>query len=126
MQVKFYRCNHCGNIAIKVVDSGVPLVCCGEPMEELIADSTDAAIEKHVPAVTREGNCLHVNIGSVDHPMIEEHYIQFICLIKDNGYEIHPLSPGDAPHTEFIVAEGENPIAVYDYCNIHGLWKLDL
>ena len=126
MQVKFYRCNHCGNIAIKVVDSGVPLVCCGEPMEELVADTTDAALEKHVPAVTVDGNHIHVNIGSVDHPMLPEHYIQFICLVKDEGYEIHPLVAGDAPRTDFYLGDGEKAVEVYEYCNIHGLWKYDM
>ena len=126
MEVKFYKCVHCGNIAIKVVDSGVPLVCCGEPMVELVPDTTDAALEKHVPALTREGNKIHVNIGSVDHPMTPEHYIQFICLVKDEGYDIHPLSDSEAPATDFFIGEDETPIAVYEYCNLHGLWKLDI
>ena len=126
MQVKFYKCEHCGNIAIKVVDSGVPLVCCGEKMVELIPDTVDASLEKHVPKVTIEGNHVHVHIGSVDHPMEPEHYIQFICLVKDAGYEIHPLTSGVAPATDFYLGQGEEPREVYEYCNIHGLWKLDL
>lgn len=126
MQVKFYRCDHCGNIAIKVYDSGVPLYCCGEPMVELVPDTQDASLEKHVPDVHIEENHVHVNIGSVDHPMVEEHYIQFICLLKETGYEIHPLHAGQAPSTEFYLGMGEQPLAVYEYCNIHGLWKLDL
>lgn len=126
MQVKFYKCEHCGNIAVKVVDSGVPLVCCGEPMVELVPDTVDAALEKHVPKVDREGNHVHVNIGSVDHPMQPEHFIQFICLAKKAGYEIHPLQAGEHPSTDFFLGEGEDPIAVYEYCNLHGLWKLDL
>ena len=126
MEVKFYKCMHCGNIAIKVVDKGVPLVCCGEPMVELVPDTQDASLEKHVPDVHVEGNHIHVNIGSVDHPMEPEHYIQFICLIKDAGYEIHPLIAGDAPATDFYLGQGEKALSVYEYCNIHGLWKLDL
>lgn len=126
MQVKFYKCMHCGNIAIKVVDSGVPLVCCGEEMVELVADSQDAALEKHVPAVGITGNKIHVNIGSVDHPMTEEHYIQFICLVKDAGYEIHPLTSDDSPSCDFYLGEGETAVSVYEYCNLHGLWKIDL
>lgn len=97
MDVKFYKCMHCGNIAVKVFDAGVPLVCCGEKMVELVAGSQDAALEKHVPAVEVEGNKVVVNVGSVDHPMLEEHWIQFICLVTDKGYQIHPLAPGDAP-----------------------------
>ena len=78
MDIKFYKCEHCGNIPVKVVDHNVPLFCCGEKMVELVADSTDAATEKHVPAVTREEGHLHVNVGSADHPMLPEHWIQFI------------------------------------------------
>ncbi len=126
MEVKFYRCTHCGNIAVKVVDSGVPMICCGEPMVELVPDTEDAALEKHVPAVSVDGNHVHVNIGSVDHPMTEEHYIQFICLVKNTGYDIHPLTPDDAPATDFMLASGEVPVSVYEHCNIHGLWKTDL
>ena len=126
MDVKFYKCMHCGNIAVKVFDAGVPLVCCGEKMIELVADSQDAALEKHVPAVEVEGNKVVVNVGSVDHPMLEEHWIQFICLVTDKGYQIHPLAPGDAPHAEFLVAEGETPLKVYEHCNLHGLWVTEI
>ncbi|MCI8469550.1 MAG: desulfoferrodoxin [Eggerthellaceae bacterium] len=126
MDIKFYKCEHCGNIAIKVVDHNVPLFCCGEKMVELVADSTDAATEKHVPAVTREEGHLHVNIGSVDHPMLPEHWIQFICLVTDKGYEIHPLTPENAPATDFYVADGVTPFKVYEYCNLHGLWVTEL
>lgn len=126
MEVKFYKCMHCGNIALKVVDSGVDLVCCGEPMVELIPDVQDAALEKHVPAVEINGSNVHVNIGSVDHPMLEEHHIQFICLLTDKGYEIHPLKAGEAPAADFTLEAGEKPIAVYEHCNLHGLWKADL
>ncbi len=113
MDVRFFRCNICRNIAVKVVDEGPALSCCGQEMEELVADSTDAATEKHVPCVTREGNRLQVNVGSVDHPKLEEHHI-------------HPLKPGDAPHAEFTVADDEQPLKVYEYCNIHGLWVKEL
>lgn len=126
MTLKFYKCNHCGNIAVKVFDSGVPLVCCGEEMVELVPDSVDAAIEKHVPAVTRDGNHIHVNVGEVDHPMIDEHYIQFICLEKEDGYDICPLEPGDSPRCDFYIGDDEIPVRVYAYCNIHGLWNKDM
>ncbi len=126
MNIKFYKCEQCGNIAIKVVDTGVPLVCCGEKMVELVPDSVDAATEKHVPVVTREEGRLHVNVGSVDHPMTAEHYIQFICLVTDKGYDIHPLTSESAPATDFVVADGAAPVAVYEYCNLHGLWMAQL
>ena len=121
MDIKFYKCEHCGNIAVKVVDHNVPLFCCGEKMVELVADSTDAATEKHVPAVTREEGHLHVNVGSADHPMLPEHWIQFICLVTDNSYQVHPLTA-----TDFFVAEGVQPLRVYEYCNLHGLWVTEL
>ena len=126
MDVVFYRCNHCGNIAIKPFDAGVDLVCCGEKMERLVADSQEAATEKHIPAVTRDGNKLHVNIGEVDHPMTPEHYIQFICLVTDDDYTIHQLDPADAPACDFVLRDGQMPVKVYAYCNIHGLWVLDM
>ncbi len=126
MQVKFYKCMHCGNIAIKVVDHNVPLVCCGEQMVELVPGTEDAALEKHVPAVTAEDGHIHVIVGSVEHPMEDDHYIQFICLLKDTGYEIHPMTPHNPPATDFYVAAGEKPLAVFEYCNKHGLWKTDL
>lgn len=126
MEVRFYRCKHCGNVAMKVVDSGVSLVCCGEDMEELVAGVQDAALEKHVPAVTVDGSSVHVNVGSVDHPMEDEHYIQFICLVCDKGYQVRALKPGDAPSADFVLPEGATAKAVYELCNIHGLWKTEL
>ncbi len=126
MDVRFYKCMHCGNVAVKVVDAGVPLVCCGEKMVELQAGSEDAALEKHVPAVEVEGNRVVVNVGSVDHPMIEEHYIMFICLVTEKGYQFAPLAPGEAPHATFALAEGDEAVRVYEYCNLHGLWVTEL
>lgn len=126
MKIKFYRCAHCGNIAIKVVDSNVPLICCGEPMEELVPDTVDAAIEKHVPVVHIEGRHVHVNVGSIEHPMTPEHHIQFICLVTDKGYSIAPLSCDDAPAADFAILPDEKPLAVYEYCNLHGLWITEL
>lgn len=126
MDIKLYRCNHCGNIAIKVVDSGVPLVCCGEKMEALVAGSVDAAVEKHVPFVTVEGNHVHVQVGEVEHPMTEEHLIQFILLVTDRGYQVANLTAADAPVADFELAEGAAAVKVYEYCNLHGLWVKEL
>lgn len=126
MEVKFYKCKHCGNVAVKVVDGGAPLVCCGEEMEALVAGAVDGAVEKHVPVVTVDGQSVHVNIGSVDHPMEEGHYIQFICLVTDASYFIRPLHPGDAPAADFALPEDRSVKAVYELCNIHGLWKVEL
>ena len=115
MEAKFYRCNHCGNLFLVVNDGGVTPICCGEPMQLLVPDSVDAAAEKHVPVT-------HVEVGSVEHPMIEEHYIEWIALANGGRIDIHYLSPGDKPASDF--AGTEHGVA-YAYCNLHGLWKAD-
>ena len=122
MAIKFFKCEHCGNIVVKVVDSGVPVVCCGEKMVELVAGAVDAAVEKHVPVVEIEGNLVKVSVGSVEHPMTPEHYIQFICLVSKNGYQVRELTPEDKPAAQFALTEGDEVVAVYEYCNLHGLW----
>jgi len=126
MSLEFYRCAHCGNIAVKPFDAGVPLVCCGEPMEALTANTTDAATEKHVPAVTVDGNTVKAVVGEVTHPMDDDHYITFICLETEKSYQFAKLNPGEAPEATFAVAEGDKAVAVYEYCNLHGLWKIEL
>ena len=105
MAVRFYRCSHCGNIIIKVVDKKVPVVCCGEKMEELVPSSTDAAVEKHVPVISVDGNTVTVSVGSVAHPMIPEHFIQFIVLETSNGIQIAELAAGNEPVATFAVTE---------------------
>lgn len=126
MEIKFYRCEHCGNIAIKVIDSGVPMVCCGEPMVELVAGSTDAATEKHVPVVTVEGSHVHVQVGEVVHPMTEAHLIQFVVLVTSAGWQVAHLTAADDPIADFELAEGVRAIAAYEYCNLHGLWVKEI
>ena len=120
--LKFYICETCKNIITKIVDSKVPVVCCGKPMKELIPGEVDGALEKHVPAVAIEGNTVKVQIGEVIHPMLPEHYIQFIALETKNGVQIKNLKAGDEPKAEFILADGDEAVAVYEYCNLHGLW----
>ena len=119
--LKFYRCDHCKNVVVMVHDSGVVPVCCGEPMKKLEPNTVDASQEKHVPTVTRENNRITVNVGTVDHPMTEEHYIEFIALQTETGFRIAYLHPGDKPSVDFY--EDEPVISVYAYCNLHGLWK---
>ena len=126
MSLEFYQCLHCGNIAIKPFDSGVPLVCCGEKMAKVEPNTVDAAREKHLPEVTIEGNAVRAQVGSVEHPMEEVHYITFVCLETEKGYQIAHLTPGMAPVATFAVAEGDKSVAVYEYCNKHGLWKVEL
>ena len=126
MEVKFYRCEHCGNIAIKVIDSGVPMMCCGEPMVELTAGSTDAALEKHVPVVNIEGSHVHVQVGEVNHPMTEEHLIQFVVLVTAAGFQVVNLTAQDEPAADFELAEGVQVLKAYEYCNLHGLWVKEI
>lgn len=124
--MEFYKCEICGNVAIKPYDVGNPLYCCGKPMLRLEANTVDAAVEKHVPAVTIENGSARIQIGEVAHPMIEEHHITFICLETKNGYQIHELSYEDEPRAHFAIASDDEPLRVYEYCNIHGLWVKEL
>ncbi len=123
MDVKFYICEHCGNIITKVVDSKVPVMCCGQKMTELIPGTVDAAVEKHVPVYSVEGNVVSVSVGSVEHPMIEQHYIQWIAVATKEGVQIKYLNPEEKPAATFAVTDGDEVEAVYAYCNLHGLWK---
>lgn len=127
MNTLFYRCKGCGNF-VMFVDEKTRCTpkCCGEPMEELVANTVDAAVEKHVPQVAVDGNIVKVQVGSTIHPMLEAHYIQFICLETDKGVQIKYLEPGEEPKAEFALAGGEKAIAVYEFCNLHGLWKKEL
>ena len=121
-ELKFYRCPHCGNIAQMVHDAGVVPVCCGEPMILLQANTSDGAGEKHVPDIHVVDNLVHVQIGEVVHPMLEEHHIEWIYLQTENGGQIKYLTVGSEPIAEFALHE-DQLIAVYEYCNLHGLWK---
>ncbi|MCQ2547963.1 MAG: desulfoferrodoxin [Clostridia bacterium] len=123
MKVKFYICKHCGNVVVKLVDSKVPVVCCGEPMHEMVAGETDGAMEKHVPVFKQEGNVLSVEVGSVLHPMTEEHAIKFIVAETNKGVHVKYLEFTDEPKAQFALLEGEEVLTVYEYCNLHGLWK---
>lgn len=123
---KFYICEHCGNIIEKHFDSKVPVVCCGSKMKELTANTVEASLEKHIPVVTVNGNSVSVVVGSVEHPMTAEHLIQWIYLETNLGGAVKYLSAESAPSVDFALAEGEEAIAVYAYCNLHGLWKADV
>lgn len=121
MERKFYICRHCGNIITKLNDSKVPVVCCGENMQLLVANTVDASIEKHVPVISQNGNEVTVRIGSVDHPMLPEHYIMWIFVETDRGGMFKYLKPGMEPSVTFALTN-ETLVNVYSYCNLHGLW----
>ena len=124
-EIKFYICEHCGNIVEKVHDAGVPMMCCGQKMKKLEAGTVEASLEKHVPVAKVEGNTVKVEIGSVAHPMTEEHSITWVALQTNRGVQRKYLAPGDAPTVTFALCD-ETPVAVYAYCNLHGLWKTDI
>ena len=121
--MKFYVCKHCGNMITKIKDSGVPVICCGEPMTELIPGEVEASGEKHVPVITVEGNKVTVAVGSVAHPMIPEHFIEWVALETKQGFQRKHLSPEQEPKACFTLCEGDEVVNAYAYCNLHGLWK---
>ena len=123
MEMVFLRCKHCGQIVAVVKKTGVPMMCCGEKMEVIQPGTGDASLEKHVPVVTTEKGKVTVTVGSVEHPMIPEHYIEWISLQTKAGNQRKILNPGDRPVAEFAIFEGDEVIAAYAYCNLHSLWK---
>ena len=123
MEVKFYRCATCGQIIEMIKKKPCPVMCCGKPMEEIVPGTTDASVEKHVPVWEEKDGLVTVTVGSVEHPMLEAHYIQFIVLETKQGYQKKDLKPGDKPCAEFVLADGDGAVAAYEYCNLHGLWK---
>lgn len=123
MSQKFYICSHCGNIIAFVKDKGVPIMCCGQKMTEIIPGTTDAATEKHVPVITQEGNIVTITVGAIEHPMTPEHFIEWISLETTKGNQRKILTPNTAPVAKFALIEGEEVVAAYAYCNLHSLWK---
>ena len=123
MELEFYRCKHCGQIIAIVKGTGVPVVCCGEKMEKIVPGTTDASVEKHVPVVEVNGNTVVVTVGSVAHPMIPEHFIEWIVLQTKQGNQRKALKPGDEPKQCFALCDGDEVVAAYAYCNLHSLWK---
>lgn len=123
MEPKFYICEVCGNIIEMVNDSGVPVVCCGQKMKELVPNTTDGAAEKHVPVYEVKDNKVEVCVGSASHPMTEEHSIEWVALWTEQGIQRKNLKPDKEPKTCFTICNGDRVKAVYAYCNLHGLWK---
>lgn len=125
--MKIYKCADCGNmVAFLNEQSGCTPHCCGHEMQLLKANTTDGAAEKHVPVVTVDGSTVTVTVGSVEHPMLDKHFIQFVILETSQGFQKKDLKPGEKPSAVFALAEGEKPLAAYEYCNLHGLWKTDI
>ena len=125
MKTKFYICRRCGNLVGMVHDSGVAMICCGEKMEALVPNPVEASGEKHLPVAVMDGNVLRVHVGSVDHPMLPEHFIEWVYVQTDQGGQRKALKPGDAPEVSFCLGD-DKAAAVYAYCNLHGLWMTEL
>ena len=123
MEQKFYICSHCGNIIAFAKNTGVPVMCCGERMQEIVPGTTDAAAEKHVPVCEVNGNLVTVKVGEVAHPMLPAHYIEWIAIQTTGGNQRKTLAPGSEPVVTFALCEGEELLAAYAYCNLHSLWK---
>jgi superoxide reductase len=126
MAKRFFICKLCGNIVGVVKEGGGKLSCCGQAMTELTANTTDAAQEKHVPVITVAGDSVKVSVGSVTHPMTPEHFIEWIHLETKQGAQMAHLTPDDAPEFVFSLADGDEAVAAYAYCNLHGLWKAEV
>jgi len=122
---RFYICRHCGNLIGLIHDAGVPIKCCGETMEALTPNTVEASGEKHLPVVTVQGNEVVVSVGSTAHPMTPEHLIEWVYLQTDKGGQRKALKDTDAPEVKFALLD-ERPVAVYAYCNLHGLWMTEV
>lgn len=122
MKQKFFRCSHCGQIVAVVKETGVPIICCGEKMQEIVPNTIDASTEKHIPVYTVSGNTVSVTVGSNLHPMENSHYIEWISLQTKNGNQRVVLQPNDEPKACFNICDGDTIEAVYAYCNLHSLW----
>ncbi len=123
---RFFICEHCGNMIEMVKSSGVSVVCCGKEMTELVANTVEASVEKHLPVVEVKDRIVNVKVGSVAHPMVQEHNIEWIYLETINGIQRKLLKVDSQPEMSFVLTEDDEPIAVYAYCNLHGLWKTEL
>lgn len=123
MKQKYCICEHCGNTIAMIKDVGVPVMCCGQKMKELIPGTTEAATEKHIPVYEVDDRQVSVTVGSVEHPMQPEHYIEWVALQTQSGVQRKELKPGEKPQVCFALCEGEEVEAVYAYCNLHSFWK---
>lgn len=126
MKLKFYRCNVCGNVVVKIEDSGVVMHCCGREMEEMVPKRDEEGNEKHVPSVTFPSECeVNVKVGVAPHPMVKEHFIQWVFLETDKGWQLERLNPSEKPEVIFH-CQGQRPCRVYELCNVHGFWGVNV
>ncbi|MCL1964285.1 MAG: desulfoferrodoxin [Firmicutes bacterium] len=122
---KFFICKHCGNLIGLIDNRGVPVVCCGETMAELVPNTAEASAEKHLPVLSAEGNTLTVAVGAAPHPMEDAHHIAFVYVETERGGQRKRLKPGEETKVVFNCVD-DKPVAVYAYCNLHGLWKTEI
>ena len=123
MKVRFFICNHCGNVITMIKDNGVPIKCCDEKMQEITSGTSEGAHEKHVPVYHINGETVTVSVGETEHPMTAEHYIDWVCIETEDGFQLKKLTPNMSPHVSFALSKGEKIKAVYAFCNLHSLWK---
>ena len=123
LKVGFFSCNHCGNIIAMIKDAGVPVKCCGEIMQEIIPGTSEGAQEKHIPVYDVNGETVKVSVGEIEHPMTPEHYIDWVCLETEDGFQIKKLTPDMSPKVYFSLTKGDKVKSVYAFCNQHNLWK---
>ena len=123
MKELFFICKHCGNIIAMIRDNGISIKCCGENMQEIIPGTTEASEEKHIPVYKTEGDMLTVSVGSVEHPMTPQHYIEWVCIESNDGFQYKRLAPNTPPKANFSLSRGDGIKAVYAFCNQHSLWK---
>lgn len=123
--VKFFKCSTCGNFVETIHITPVPMMCCGKKMDEIVPNTVDASFEKHIPDVKIDGDIIHVQVGSTIHPMTEEHYIEWILVETEKGLQRKDLKPNEEPIAYFVIKD-DKAIAVYAYCNLHGLWKFEI
>ena len=121
---KFYKCAVCGNIVGMIHEAGPKVVCCNQEMGLMVPNTVDAAKEKHVPVAVRNGNLLEVQVGSVLHPMLEEHHIAWILVAGRDWTQRVSLPHTGSPVASFCLPD-EDAVSVYEYCNLHGLWATD-
>ena len=124
--MKVFKCTKCGNMISYLNKDQCDVKCCGETMVEIVPNTSDGAGEKHVPVISVEGNIVTVSVGSVEHPMLDAHYIQWIAIETEQGRQRKTLNPGDKPVASFALVEGDKVVEAYEYCNLHGLWKAEV